>query len=210
MRVSRFYSPRGGLKLRFSKRAFREHNGGELVLHGCLALGESFVGAPGGDHCDGHGRADGDTGGFQAGDALFQGVDALEPAEKGSAGSFFCNPVIGREYFARVVATARQDNGPDYQIPCEFGPGPISGPGPSPAIMLQKSLRGRCAGPGPKVWDATTVCDGPHCIMPRMRLERTSCPVLWNGGKTRWMLSHITSSSGYKTFTLNHLVLPLT
>ncbi len=40
-----------------------------------------------------------------------------EPSEIGSAGSFFCNPVVSREHFGRIVAVAREDNGPEYEVP---------------------------------------------------------------------------------------------
>ena len=40
-----------------------------------------------------------------------------DPAETGSAGSFFCNPVISREHFEQIVEIAQKDNGADYAVP---------------------------------------------------------------------------------------------
>lgn len=40
-----------------------------------------------------------------------------DPEEIGSAGSFFCNPVIEKDLFAKIVEIARTDNGPDYAVP---------------------------------------------------------------------------------------------
>ena len=40
-----------------------------------------------------------------------------DPEEIGSAGSFFCNPVIERDHFERIVAIAKAENGPEYEVP---------------------------------------------------------------------------------------------
>ena len=40
-----------------------------------------------------------------------------DPEEMGSAGSFFCNPVIEREHFERIVEIAKAENGPEYEVP---------------------------------------------------------------------------------------------
>ena len=40
-----------------------------------------------------------------------------DPKVIGSAGSFFCNPVIDRAHFERIVAIAKAENGPEYEVP---------------------------------------------------------------------------------------------
>ena len=40
-----------------------------------------------------------------------------DPKVTGSAGSFFCNPVIERDHFEKIVAIAKAENGPEYEVP---------------------------------------------------------------------------------------------
>ena len=40
-----------------------------------------------------------------------------EPSVVGSAGSFFKNPVVSQEHFARIEAAAKAEHGPDYKVP---------------------------------------------------------------------------------------------
>ena len=40
-----------------------------------------------------------------------------EPSVMGSAGSFFKNPVIDAEHFAKIEATAKTEHGPDFKVP---------------------------------------------------------------------------------------------
>ena len=40
-----------------------------------------------------------------------------DPEEIGSAGSFFCNPVIDRAHFERIVSMAKAEHGPEYEVP---------------------------------------------------------------------------------------------
>jgi len=60
-----------------------------------------------------------------------------EPSVKGSAGSFFKNPVVSQEHFARIEAAAKVEHGPDYNVPHYI----VSDPGtviPSPLCHCEE------------------------------------------------------------------------
>ena len=71
-----------------------------------------------------------------------QKLPAVE--ELGSAGSFFCNPVISREHFDRIVAIAREENGPAYRVP-HFEVGDRVKV-PAAWMIDQCGFKGRCNG----------------------------------------------------------------
>lgn len=67
-----------------------------------------------------------------------------DPAETGSAGSFFKNPVISAEHFARIEADARAESGPDVRVPHFDTPDGVKVPA---AWMIERcGLKGRRLG----------------------------------------------------------------
>ena len=61
-----------------------------------------------------------------------------EPSVMGSAGSFFKNPVISAEHFARIEAAAKAEHGPDYKVPHYVlnEPAIPTGPTPDPSSVI--------------------------------------------------------------------------
>ena len=74
-----------------------------------------------------------------------------EPAVMGSAGSFFKNPVVSAEHFARIEAAAKAEHGPDYKVPhYDLPDGAVKVPA---AWMIEQcGWKGKRSG-GAAVWD---------------------------------------------------------
>ena len=74
-----------------------------------------------------------------------------EPSVKGSAGSFFKNPVIPMEHYLRIEAVAKAEFGPDYKVPhYDLPDGMVKIPA---AWMIEQcGWKGKRSG-GAAVWD---------------------------------------------------------
>ena len=74
-----------------------------------------------------------------------------EPSVVGSAGSFFKNPVITLEHFARIESAAKAEHGPDYKVPhYDLPDGTVKVPA---AWMIEQcGWKGKRSG-GAAVWD---------------------------------------------------------
>ena len=74
-----------------------------------------------------------------------------EPSVKGSAGSFFKNPVIPMEHYLRIEAAAKAEFGPDYKVPhYDLPDGMVKVPA---AWMIEQcGWKGKRSG-GAAVWD---------------------------------------------------------
>ena len=90
-----------------------------------------------------------------------------EPSVKGSVGSFFKNPVVSAEHFARIEAAAKAEHGPDYKVPhyiiesetSTCHPERSEGSSPEPLVKVpaawmieQCGWKGKRSG-GAAVWD---------------------------------------------------------
>ena len=74
-----------------------------------------------------------------------------EPSVMGSAGSFFKNPVVSQEHFARIEAAAKAEHGPDCKVPhYDLPDGAVKIPA---AWMIEQcGWKGRRSG-GAAVWE---------------------------------------------------------
>ena len=70
-----------------------------------------------------------------------------EPSVMGSAGSFFKNPVVSAEHFARIEAAAKAEFGEDYKVPHYVVPADCHS---IPEIPASPSAEGSCVEAGEK------------------------------------------------------------